>query len=412
MRRSAWVRRGLAAAALLALLVVGVRRPAPNTAALVRDVPVGAQPAALAVAPRSRRVFVVNGSGDSVSVLDTHAGALLRTTAVGRAPQGLAVDEDTERVFVSNSSGNTVSVLDARTGRLVGTVDVGICPSVVAVSARSGRVFVLNYDTHRTISMLDARSGAFLRVVDPPGSNLGAFLPDANADDPAQRIFVMSNDQVTGQPSVVVLDAASGRLRGIIRLAQGDTPLAVDTRRNRLVIGTARGVVWVLTATTGRLVRRVQLGAEPAATVVDAAHGRIILVDETTNTVTILDEVSGARLHSISVPGATGPVTIDPRTGRILVVGTSRTAAGRISVLDAARGRIVDTVTVGQTPVALAVDAPTGRVFVVNQLGVGPVQQSGWEAAVQRLRHWLPWLPQPTARPSSGFGSVSVVARR
>lgn len=169
---------------------------------------------------------------------------------------------------------------------LLRKVLVGICPSDVAIAVHTGRVFVFNYDTHRTISMLDARSGALLSIVDPPGTKLLAFLPNASADDSTPRLVVVSQDPVTRHPSVTILDAASGQVRGIISLAEGQTPLAVDTRHNRLVVGTVKGAVSVLDAMSGHLVRRIRLGTLPVAAAVDALRRRIILVEKARERVT------------------------------------------------------------------------------------------------------------------------------
>src|SRR5438552_473478 len=63
---------------------------------------------------------------------------LVRTVPVGQGPTALALDQRTHRVFVANSDDNTVSVLDADRGTLLRTVAVGRYPDAVAVDARTG----------------------------------------------------------------------------------------------------------------------------------------------------------------------------------------------------------------------------------------------------------------------------------
>src|SRR5437868_10918168 len=114
-------------------------------------------PRMVAVDEKTGRVFVTNGAGapgqgsvtggGSVSVLDARRGTVLRIIPVGLAPFALAVDEKRGLVFVANQRDNNVSVLDARTGQSLGTVGVGLSPYAVAVDERTGRVVVANSDS-------------------------------------------------------------------------------------------------------------------------------------------------------------------------------------------------------------------------------------------------------------------------
>ncbi len=88
-----------------------------RSGALLRTVTVGPHPFAMAVDGRSGRVFVTSlGAMDaagyltgpgSVSVLDARGGALLRTLPVGVEPAVIAVDEHAGRAFVVNVAGNS-----------------------------------------------------------------------------------------------------------------------------------------------------------------------------------------------------------------------------------------------------------------------------------------------------------------
>jgi len=91
--------------------------------ALLRTVTVGPHPFVMAVDGRSSRVFVTSlGAMDaaghltgpgSVSVLDARNGALLRTLPVGVEPAVVAVDERAGRAFVVNVAGDSHDALAA-----------------------------------------------------------------------------------------------------------------------------------------------------------------------------------------------------------------------------------------------------------------------------------------------------------
>jgi len=94
-----------------------------RSGALLRTVTVGPHPFVMAVDGRSGRVFVTSlGAMDaaglltgpgSVSVLDAQSGMLLRTVPVGVEPAVVAVDERAGRAFVVNVAGDSHDALAA-----------------------------------------------------------------------------------------------------------------------------------------------------------------------------------------------------------------------------------------------------------------------------------------------------------
>ena len=100
------------------------------------------------------------------------------------------------------------------------------------------------------------------------------------------------------------------------------------------------------------------------------------------------------------------PVAVDPGRDRVVVANG---ADASVSLLEARRGALLRTVPVGAQPLAVAADGRTGRAFVINYGGTvrEPATWSGqW---LQRLRRWLPWLPQSVPVVRSVPGSVSVI---
>src|SRR5439155_3441202 len=105
---------------------------------------VGKAPFALGVDTTTKRVFVANLAGNTVSVLDDDTGALLRTVPVGTAPSDVEVDDANSHVFIANTGSDTVSVLDDQTGRVLRVIPVGKHPIVVVKDAVNPQAFVVN----------------------------------------------------------------------------------------------------------------------------------------------------------------------------------------------------------------------------------------------------------------------------
>jgi DNA-binding beta-propeller fold protein YncE len=108
----------------------------------------------LAVDEVTERVFVTMDR-NTVVMLDAVSGRILRTVPVGPAPRALAVDTRSRRVFVVNegsydAKGYTIkdgslSVLDALAGRVLRTVPLQGNGGLIAVDERAGRAFVTTY---------------------------------------------------------------------------------------------------------------------------------------------------------------------------------------------------------------------------------------------------------------------------
>jgi len=121
-----------------------------RTAAPLRVVPVGPDPAALALDPSTDRAFVADGGDGTVYALGLPGGRVLRRVPVGPAPL-LAVDARRGRVIVASATG--VSLLDAGNGRLLRRWLVALTPAALLVDTRSGHIL-----------LVDTRSGHILLV--------------------------------------------------------------------------------------------------------------------------------------------------------------------------------------------------------------------------------------------------------
>jgi len=329
-----------------------------------------------AVDPRTGRVFVptsrqLGGDGvpegpGTVTVLDGRSGALLRTLPVGHAPLAVALDGRTRRVFVYNngylptpqsttSADGGLSVLDADSGRQLARFrDEGGEPLVV--DERTQRVFALGSSE---VDVLDAATGRRRArvVLSPPDfGDTGYYM---TVDERAGRVLVGLEDTL-GAPSGRGLDATTGAVVYSLDTQQPQRfvggPLAVDPRTGHTVWVGLQGThvdsydVSTTDTRTGRLVRAgpsAGLGgiggaSFTAAIATDPAHGRAVLVTVVATVTTgynkdqvaVIDTGSG-RFRRVMELGAGPPaIAVDERAGRVFVANGG---ANTVSVLDAAR---------------------------------------------------------------------------
>ena len=80
-----------------------------------------------------RRIYVSNGRGGTVSVIDPATDSIIGTVKVGTRPWGIALTPDGRKLYTANGPSNDVSVVDVASLRVARTVPVGKLPWGVAI---------------------------------------------------------------------------------------------------------------------------------------------------------------------------------------------------------------------------------------------------------------------------------------
>jgi DNA-binding beta-propeller fold protein YncE len=135
-----------------------------RVAAPVATLAVGPGPQAVAVDPRTNRVYVTEETGvdgdAAVAVIDGATRRILTTVPIGPYaryfdnPHGLAVDPATHVVYASNPVQGVVYAIDGTTGAVLRSITIGDAPAALAVDPDSGAVVVT---TARGIVVVAAR---------------------------------------------------------------------------------------------------------------------------------------------------------------------------------------------------------------------------------------------------------------
>jgi YVTN family beta-propeller protein len=85
------------------------------------------------VSPDGRRVYVANGRGGTVSVIDAATNVVTNTLAVGQRPWGIDITPDGSKLYTANGPSNDVSVIDAAKLQVIKKIPVGKIPWGVAI---------------------------------------------------------------------------------------------------------------------------------------------------------------------------------------------------------------------------------------------------------------------------------------
>ncbi|MBV9278758.1 MAG: PQQ-binding-like beta-propeller repeat protein [Chloroflexi bacterium] len=218
--------------------------------------------------------------------------------------------------------------------------------------------------------------------------------------------------------TVIVLDARTGRVLRSTPIHRGYSTLTVDERFGHIFVatyyavnGNARGLLSMLDATTGRLLRTVAASrtSVPDAVTPDPGSGRVFVawddrltvhdarsgallrtvagvspcsfaqpcpigLEQQTGRVFVpdfpnvimLDARGGAVLRVVHFVSPAGELAVDGRRGHVLVAGH-----GTMSMLDGGTGSLLRTTRLPFTPGQPVVDGRAGRVFAINESETG-----------------------------------------
>ena len=116
------------------------------TLKVVKVIPAGLHPSGIAWDERGARLYVANGNGDDVTVIDTRSDSVVATIAIapfnltktGLAPTAVALSPNGATLFVALGGANAVAMFDVGAGRaprLRGLIPTGWYPTTLDVSA-------------------------------------------------------------------------------------------------------------------------------------------------------------------------------------------------------------------------------------------------------------------------------------
>ena len=83
-------------------------------------------------------MYVANGAGNRVTVIDPNAARVVSSIQVGARPWGVALSPDGKTLYTADGRSNQISVIDTADGRVRATIPVGERPYSVVIVPRNG----------------------------------------------------------------------------------------------------------------------------------------------------------------------------------------------------------------------------------------------------------------------------------
>jgi len=295
----------------------------------------------VAIDPATHSLYVADGGGSTVSVIDTTTcnaevqsgcGQTPAEVNVGSNPFGVALDPVSDTVYVTNlgpkDKGDTVSVIDAATcnaevrsgcGKTPAEVTVGSGPFGIAVNATTDTVYVANTgqlfttaDGH-TVSVIN---GTTCNAAESSGCGQNpttvvvARAPFGVAvDDATNTVYVLNNQGGGTDATLSTIDGArcdSAQTSGCVAspptdLGPGRAPngVALDLSTHTLYsanfLNATVSAIDLASPTAERAAPRFSVGSAPQGVVVDTANHTVYVANSLDGTVSVLPEPGVSR---------------------------------------------------------------------------------------------------------------------
>ncbi len=199
--------------------------------AIQMRIPVGENPDGIVYEPVSRRVFVFNGKGHSVSAIDAATGAVVATVALGGKPE-FPVSDGAGRVYVNIEDTSEIVQLDANALTLLTRWPLAPCeePTGLALDKSGQRLF--SVCSNKKMQVLDAKSGHNIASL-PIGDHCDAVTFDAQQ----QQIFTSNGAGSLTQ--IKQIDVDHYQVQATINTERSGRTLALDTTKDRIYISAA-----------------------------------------------------------------------------------------------------------------------------------------------------------------------------
>lgn len=287
------------------------------------EVPVGAEPVAVAVTPDGRTAFVSSASADTVDVIDLSSRKRVQQISVGSHPRELLLDPTGQHLFVVNTLGNSISVVDAMKQTVVLTVPIaGHVLRGITIAPQAKTLVVAHQIAHndlptRTIWLGQVWTNA-ITVVRLEG------------DKPKADTLCLDNvREAAANPWGVAVLPNRGELyvalSGCDKL--GVVNLAEATERTRALVRNGIDPARAVSNFLG--LRRIPVGRNPRAVLASASGDKVYVANYLGDSISVVDTAADRVVSTVEL-GSQVPLTAE-RRGEIIFNDATRTLDGWFS---------------------------------------------------------------------------------
>lgn len=195
-------------------------------------IPTDKNPDAIVYDKSTNRVFVFNGGGNDVTVIDAKSGKVAGTVPLNGKPE-FGVGDDKGKVFVNLEDKNSIAEIDAKNMTVLATWPIAPCegPSGLAIDRKTERLFAA---CEKQMAVVDAKTGKVVATV-PTGTGT-----DGMEFDPDLKYVFAPNG---GDGTLTVIHEDSPDKYSIVENVKTQPrarTMAIDTKTHKVYLPTAQ----------------------------------------------------------------------------------------------------------------------------------------------------------------------------
>jgi YVTN family beta-propeller protein len=305
------------------------------------------------------RVYVPNGSSNSVSVIDPTTYEVVDTFSVGALPQHVVPSYDLSTLYVNNNQGNSLTPIDPKTGRPGLTIPVND-PYNLYFSP-DGKYAIVMAERESQIDFRDPHTWQLVKSVEI--AHRGVNHADFSADGKT----MVASCEFSGW--VVRIDLATLTVTGEANV--GGQPIDVKLSPDGTVMYVAnqsRDGVSILDPNTMTELGFIATGAGAHGLYVSRDTTKLYVTNRKAGSVSVIDFATRQVVATWTIPGGGSP-----DMGGVSADGREFWVTGRynsvVYVFDTTTGQLTHKIAVGGGPHGLAVFPQPGR-FSLGHTGV------------------------------------------
>ncbi|MBP1990310.1 S-layer homology domain-containing protein [Paenibacillus eucommiae] len=330
-------------------LLAGALPGAAQADGSTSSIGVGRGPHAAAVNPLTNKVYVVNATSNSVSVIDDTYHSV-ETVEVGTAPYAVAVNPVTNKIYVANADSDNVTVIDGETNSTV-TVEAGSIPFAAAVNTETNKIYIANLGSD-DVTVIDGVTNDTFTV------DVGESPFALTVNPITNRIYVANVDS----NNITVIDGANDTVITTLPAGSGPNAIAVNPLTGYVyVTNFYSSSVTIIDGATNST-STITVGTTPNALAVNEVTDKIYVVNDSSNDVSVIDGASSTVVSTLQTGMGPNALAIHSAANQIYVANYD---SNNVTVIDGST-EMMTTVPVGSNPIAIAVSPLSGSVYAVN----------------------------------------------
>ena len=281
--------------------------------------------------------YVPLGLENRVMVIDIETNATVAFIPVGADPAGIAISQSGNRVYVTNANDSTVSVIDALANTAIRVIPVGSSPFGIAVNPQGTKVAVATFGgAGNAVSIIDTNSYAVSSVTVGTGPVGVVFSPNGN------RLYVsnLSGDSIT------VIDATTFTAIDSIHVATNPYGLAINSSGTRLYVGHYGKSISVIDTGTRTVIANIALNSVPEWLTLSPDGSRLYVAKSASQSLGVVDTSSNSVLFDVVMRPGSRPsgVSVNPDGSRVYVLAD---ITSEMTALDTTNYSVVSTLHTG-----------------------------------------------------------------